>query len=98
MKNKSVEPKTKQYQAKKKEGDFSQFSNLNPNCPKDSQTVSKKKLIRGILHSFDGNPHKLADPIDSLDTNINLLAARHKKEGTSQEVITELKLNARNKN
>lgn len=84
---------TKTTQSNKKEGDFSLFNNLNPNCPKDSQTVSKKKLIRGILHGVGiGQRVKLADPIESLDTNINLLIARHKKQGVRQELINQIKI------
>ena len=60
-------------QPKKKEGDFSLFSNLSTKADKNTQTVSKKKLIRGILHGAGlGVRVKLGNPIHTLDSNINL--------------------------
>lgn len=97
MKNKAVEPKMKVYQAKKKEGDFSLYSNLNPNVDKNTQTVSKKKLIRGILHGTDLRTGRVVvgNPIHTLDANINLHIAQLKKQGVNQEIITMVKLQAR---
>ena len=87
---------TKVAQPKKKEGDFSLFSNLNPNAHKDTQTVSKKKLIKGIMHGVGFGGIKLGNPIHTLDTNINLHIKEMKKNGVNQEVITQVKLQARN--
>lgn len=81
MKNKAVnkEPVMKVYKAKKKEGDFSLYSNLNPNVDKNTQTVSRKKLIKGIMHSVGFGGHKLADPIEAYSENIEMLIKRNKK-------------------
>lgn len=79
-------------QPKKKEGNFSLFSNLNANVKPETQTVSKKKLIRGLLHGI-GYKVKLGNPITTLDTNINLHIAQMKKDNVSPEVITLFKIN-----
>jgi hypothetical protein len=50
---KQVEVKEKKaHVAKVKEGNYSLFSNLNPNVSADTQTVSNKKLMKPILHSI----------------------------------------------
>jgi len=86
---------TKVAQPKKKEGDFSLFSNLNPNAKPETQTVSKKKLIRGILHGVGiGQRVKLGNPIHTLDTNINLHIAELKRNNVSPEIVTQVKLQA----
>jgi len=86
---------TKVAQPKKKEGDFSLFSNLNPNVDKNTQTVSKKKLIKGIMHGVGFGGIKVGNPITTLDSNINLHIAQLKKEGVNQEVITQVKLDSK---
>ncbi len=57
---------------KKKEGDFSLYSNLSPKADSATQIVSKKKLIRGILHGSGLRTGRVqvGDPIENLDTNI----------------------------
>ena len=87
------EPKMKVYQAKKKVGDFSLYSNLNPSVKPETQTVSKKSLIRGLLHGI-GYRVKLGNPIHTLDTNINLHIKEMKKNNVNPEVITQVKLQA----
>ena len=82
---------TKVAQPKKKEGNFSEYSNLNPNVDKATQTVSKKTLIRGLLHGI-GYRVKLGNPITTLDSNINLHIATLKKAHVNPEIITMLKL------
>lgn len=88
------EPKMKVYQAKKKVGDFSLYSNLNTSAKPETQTVSKKSLIRGILHGCGiGQRVMLGDPIKTLDTNINLLVAQMKKEQINPEIINTVTRN-----
>ena len=83
-----------QVKATKKVGDFSLFSNLSPKADKATQTVSKKKLIRGILHGCGlGVRVKLGDPIKTLDTNINLLVAQMNKKQVSPEIINNITRN-----
>lgn len=92
---------TKTTQPNKKEGDFSLFSNLNLNVDKNTQTASKKKLIKGILHGVGFGGSIIGDPISTLDTNINLHVARMKKQGVNPEIISTLqseKSYARNNN
>ena len=84
---------TKVAQPKKKEGNFSDYSNLNPNVDKNTQTVSKKKLIRGLLRGI-GYRVSIGNPIHTLDVNINLHIAEMKKAGVNPEVITLVKLQA----
>ena len=81
-----AEPKIKVYQAKKKEGDFSQYSNLNANVDKGTQTVSKTKLIRGILHGSGLRTGRIdvGNPVHTLDSNINLHIAHLKRNNYSQ--------------
>lgn len=86
----TAEPTLKKYVAKKKDGDFSLYSNLNPNAKPDTQTVSKKKLIRGLLHGI-GYRVQLGNPIHTLDTNINLHIAELKKQGVNAEIIIRVK-------
>ncbi len=82
---------------KKKEGDFSLFSNLNANVDKNTQTVSKKKLIRGILHGSGLRTGRVqvGNPIETLDTNINLHIAQLKKQGVNKEIIAMVALQGR---
>lgn len=90
-----AEPKMKVYQAKKKEGNFSEYSNLNPNVSKDTQTVSKSKLIRGLLRGI-GYRVQLGNPITTLDANINLHIKQLKKDGVNSEVVLMIKNQVKN--
>ena len=81
---------TKVTQPKKKEGDFSLFSNLNPNVDKNTQTVSKKKLIRGLLHGI-GYRVSIGNPITTLSDNINLHIKQMQKQGVNSEVVALVK-------
>lgn len=82
---------TKVSQPKKKEAAFSEFSNLNPNAPAATQTVSNKTLIRGLLHGI-GYRVKLGNPVTTLDSNIDLHVKALQKANVNPEVITMLKL------
>ena len=87
---------TKVTQPKKKEGNFSEYSNLNPNVDKNTQTVSYKKLIKGLLRGI-GYRVKLGNPITTLSDNINLHIKQMKKDGVNNEVIVMVKHQANEK-
>lgn len=90
-----AEPKMKVYQAKKKEGNFSEYSNLSTKAPAGTQTVSKSKLIRGLLRGI-GYRVQLGNPIATLDANINLHIKQLKKDGVNSEVIVMVKNQVKN--
>lgn len=87
-----AEPTLKKYVAKKKEGDFSLFSNLSLKADKATQTVSKKKLINGIMHSAGFGGHQLGDPLIAMSDNISLLIKRDNKENKIKQQLSDSRL------